>query len=70
MPYKTTEQTMGFEILKDSARGIDLRPSMPIHLYQTNNQWIWITDTSYNLHYKGTTNYKGSAYGLFTYSRK
>ena len=70
VPYKTTEQTFGAEILKDSTRGIDLRPSMPIYNYQTYNQWIWLTDNSYNLHYKGVKDTTGSAYGLFTYARR
>lgn len=68
--YKTTEQTFGAEILKDSTRGIDLRPPMPISNYSSGGIWLWIVDNNYAVKYQATTNKNSGAYASFTYARK
>ena len=69
--YSTSEKEFGADILLDSARNIDLRPSRPIFQYNIASFWLWIADNTYRVRYQGSTNSNNrNAFASWTYARK
>ena len=67
--YTTTYSEFGNEVLKDG--NIDLRPSCPMSVIQSNGNILMIKDNSYKVgKFRLSGTGSGSSYGVFLYKRR
>ena len=69
--WSTTVGHLGAEWLKDNARGIDLRPPMPVSVTQSANKVVMLSNTDYRVGwFTNTGTSTGGIYAHFLYARK
>lgn len=69
--YNTSYQELGAEILKDTTRNIDLRPTMPVSYINQDGKCIHLKDNSYKVgFFKLSGTGTSGAYAQFTYPRR